>query len=96
MPTVRIENAAGEFMKEMLIDANRVLLSQLEASGIEIPNACRSGICASCLCHIVQGGEYIEKSLRGEPGFPLAEEEVMTCISGIRDTDETIILRTMY
>ena len=83
-------------MKEIYVDANRLLLSQIEAAGIEIPNACRAGSCASCMCHIVQGEEHIEKSLRGEPAFPLDQDEVMTCIAGIRDTDETIILQTMY
>lgn len=96
MPTVRIENAQGELIKEVNVDANRILLSQLEAAGIEIPNACRAGSCASCMCHIVQGGEHIEKSLRGEAAFPLDEDEVMTCIAGVRDTDETVVLRTMY
>ncbi len=96
MIQVRVENANGELIKEVPVDAGRILLSQLEASDIEIPNACRSWICASCLCHIVQGGEHIEKNFRGEPGFPLAEDEVMTCIAGVRETDETVILRTMY
>ena len=96
MPTVRIQNAQWELLKEISVDANRILLSQIEAAGVEIPNACRTGMCASCLCHIKQGEEHIEKSLRGEPAFPLAEDEVMTCIAGVRDTDETIILQTMY
>jgi ferredoxin len=96
MPVVRIENSNGELMKEISVDANRVLLSQIEAAGIEIPNACRTGSCASCMCHIVQWSQHIEKSLRWEPWFPLDENELMTCISGVRETDETIILRTMY
>ena len=96
MPTVRIENSQWELIKEIPVDANRVLLSQIEAAGIEIPNACRAGSCASCMCHIVSWGEHVEKALRGEPAFPLDETEVMTCIAGIRDTDETVVLRTMY
>lgn len=93
---VRVENKDGELIKEIPVDAGRVLLSQLEAADIEIPNACRAGMCAACLCNIVSGEEHFIKNLRGEPAFPLWEDEVMTCIAGIKETDEKIILRTMY
>ncbi len=96
MTTVRIENSEGELIKEVPIDVGRVLLSQLESHDIEIPNACRAGMCAACMCNIVQWSEHVIKNLRGEPAFPLGEDEVMTCIAGVKETDETIVLRTMY
>lgn len=93
---VRIENAKWEFIKELPIAAGKVLLSQLEAAEVEIPNACRAGMCAACMCNIISGSEFVKKDMRWEPSFPLGEDEVMTCIGGVLDTDETIILRTMY
>jgi len=35
------------------------------------------------------------KNLRGEPSFPLGDDEIMTCIGWVTDTDEDIILQTM-
>ena len=96
MTRVSIKNADGEIiLKEYEIDIAKPLLSQLENAGVEIPNACRAWICASCMCNAEQGGEHLVKNLRGEPGFPLADEEIMTCIWGVTQTDETIILQTI-
>ncbi|NDK09545.1 (2Fe-2S)-binding protein [Candidatus Gracilibacteria bacterium] len=96
MTQLRIENNKGELIKEVPIDVGRVLLSQLESHDIEIPNACRTGMCAACMCKIVSGSEHVIKNLRGEPAFPLGEDEVMTCIAGVKETDETIVLQTLY
>jgi len=96
MTTVQIQNKNGEFLKEVLVEPWKILLSQLEAAGVEIPNACRAGMCAACMCNITAGGEYVKKDMRWEPAFPLWEDEIMTCIGGVLDTQETIILKTMY
>jgi ferredoxin len=51
MTKIRVENAAGELIKELEVSSQKPLLRQLELEGIEIPNACRTGMCASCLCN---------------------------------------------
>ena len=96
MVQVRIENSKGKLIKQLPVKPWKVLLSQLEAAEIEIPNACRAGMCAACMCNIVSGWEYIKKDTRGEPSFPLGDDEMMTCIWGVLETDEVITLRTMY
>lgn len=96
MTKVRIENAQGELIKELDVEPWKVLLSQLESAGVEIPNACRAGMCAACMCRIESWEQYAKKDIRGEPAFPLAEDEIMTCIGWFEETDETIILKTMY
>lgn len=95
MTKIRVENAAGELIKELEVNSQKPLLRQLELEGVEIPNACRTGICASCLCNAPNWDIHLNKSLRWEPAFPLGEWEIMTCIGGVEDTDETIILQTM-
>lgn len=95
MTKVRIENSSGELIKELDVDPGKVLLSQLEAADIEIPNACRTGMCGSCLCFSESGDDHLDKSFRGEPAFPLWEGEIMTCIGSVADTDETVTLQTM-
>jgi len=95
MTTVRIENAKWEHIKEVEVDHSKPLLKQLEAENVEIPNACNIGMCGACLCMSETDPKLLNKSLRGEPAFPLWDEEIMTCIWGVIETDEMVILRTM-
>lgn len=95
MTKIRIESSQWELIREVEVTAGKRLLSQLEKAGVEIPNACRTGMCAACLCTIESGGEYIQKDLWGEPAFPLWEDEVMTCIAGVSETEDTVVLRTI-
>ncbi len=95
MTQIRIENAAWEFIKQLEVSSEKPLLTQLEAEGVEIPNACRIGMCAACLCNIEGWDTHLNKSLKWEPAFPLWEGEIMTCIWWVTDTDELITLKTM-
>jgi len=54
------------------------------------------GMCAACMCNIESGEQFVEKDKKWEPAFPLGEDEVMTCIGWVADTDEEIVLRTIY
>ncbi|MDD3646303.1 MAG: 2Fe-2S iron-sulfur cluster binding domain-containing protein [Candidatus Gracilibacteria bacterium] len=91
-----IKNASGEIIKVIDADINKTLLSQLQDEGIEITYACHTGICGACMCQIESGSDNVQKSFRGEPGFPLGDDEVMTCIAGVINKDEDIILKTIY
>lgn len=95
MTIVKIENTAWELIKECEVNSLKPLLRQLEDQGVEIPNACRTGMCGACLCFAPEGDDNLNKSLRGEPAFPLGEWEIMTCIWGVVDTDKIVVLRTM-
>lgn len=96
MTKIQIKNTKGEILKEFPGDIGKTLLKQLEEQKIEMQFACRIGTCGACLCEIEQGSEYIDKSFRGEPAFPLDESEVMTCIAGLNKNapqEQTIILK---
>lgn len=95
MTQVRIESSKWELLWKVKVDSTKPLLKQLEAAGIEIPNACNIGMCGACLCNALDQDDYLDKSLRWEPAFPLWEWEIMTCIGGVVETDEIITLRTM-
>ncbi len=95
MTLIRIEDEKWELIKEVPIETWKTLLKQLEAAEVEIPNACRTGMCAACMCYIEKWAEHVVKNLKWEPAFPLWEDEVMTCIAGVEETDEIIILQTM-
>jgi ferredoxin len=95
MTNIRVESASGDFIKELEVNPAKPLLKQLEAAGVEIPNACKIGMCGACLCNAQWWDKNLNKSLRWEPAFPLWEWEIMTCIGWVIDTQETIILQTM-
>ncbi len=41
--------------------------------------------------------KHINKEATTAPGFPLADEEVMTCIAKVKaDADGEIVLKSMY
>ena len=96
MTRVSVKNQAGEVLGSIEAEANTVLLKQLEAAGIEIPNACKAGMCAACMCHIESWSDAVVKDFRWEPAFPLWDDEVMTCIWSVLDTDNEVILKTLY
>lgn len=95
MTKVRIENSRGWILWEVKVDSSKPLLKQLEAEGIEIPNACNIWMCAACLCNAPGWDATLNKSLRGEPAFPLWEWEIMTCIGWVIETDEVVVIKTM-
>ncbi len=94
---ITIKNASWEIIKTLDADLNKTLLKQLEGHWVEIPSACFTWICGACMCEIEKGEEFVNKEATTAPGFPLADEEVMTCISKITsDQDGEIILKSMY
>lgn len=94
---ITIKNASWEIIKTLDADLNKTLLKQLEAEWVEIPSACFTWICGACMCEIEKGEEFVNKEATTAPGFPLADEEVMTCIAKIySDEDGEIVLKSMY
>ena len=95
MTKLEIINSKKESLWTMDIDTSKPLLKQIEAHGIEIPNACNIGMCWACMCMWVDWDTALNKSLRWEPAFPLWEWEIMTCIWWLEETDDTVVLQTM-
>lgn len=95
MTSIKVIDQNDDVLWNVEIDSKKPVLWQLEWQGIEIPNACKMWMCAACMCTIEQWSQHAVKNLRGEPSFPLWEEEIMTCIWWFKETGDTIILRTM-
>lgn len=53
--------------------------------GYEMSVSCCAGACYTCACRIVQGQEDVDTSLVSEPLIDIEEEQVLTCIGGLRD-----------
>lgn len=40
---------------EVAVLPGQVLIEALEAAGIDAPHSCRAGLCAACMCKLVEG-----------------------------------------
>ncbi len=93
---ITIKNSEWKIIKQFSGDLSKTLLKQLELEWIKLDAACYKWDCAACLCEIEDWEENINKSFRWEPGFPLGDEEVMTCIAWIKDENQDIVLKTIF
>lgn len=62
---------------------NKVFTTMAKEHNVDIPLACGSWACGVCLCKIVAWWAYIEKNKIGEHLIPVADDEVLTCVSWI-------------
>ncbi|MCH2189039.1 2Fe-2S iron-sulfur cluster binding domain-containing protein [Candidatus Gracilibacteria bacterium] len=96
MPNITVKNASGDIIKAIDAQVGKTLLSQLNANDIQVPSACHAGVCGACMCRIESGESAIQKDFRSEPGFPLDDSEVMTCIASVKENEnEDITLVTL-
>lgn len=98
-----IKDRHGNIIKQIDLDLKDTILNQAKNAGIDMSFACLAGICSSCICNIEKWEEFVDKSYRMEPGFPLWDDEVMTCIGWLKKdislNDEAsgeIVLQTWY
>ena len=97
---ITIKNISWEIIKTLDAQLWKTLYKQITDAWIEIHHACNTWICWACMCQIETWGEFLNKSFKTEPGFPLDESEVMTCIAWVDEKklelNEEIILKTIY
>lgn len=95
-----IKDKEWNILKELSAEVGKTLLRQISDAWEEMHFACMTWICGACMCEVESWSEFIDKEMRTAPGFPLADEEVMTCISGVKkdsvDQEWNIILKKIY
>jgi len=88
-----IKAKSGDIIKEFPADVNKTILSQLREQEVEVASACQHWICGACMMHIESGLDSVIKNKKTEAWFPLAENELMTCIWWIKEwATEDIVL----
>ena len=97
MTQIIVNNPEWQQVAALKANEKQTLLQQIQDAGYPLHNACQMGICAACMCHIATGHEAIIKDAKTPPGFPLADDEVMTCIAKVdASSSGDITLTTMY
>ena len=95
MSQVQVQDSSWDLIQALEVWEGKTLLWELEKASIEIPNACRTGMCGACMCNIISWEASVIKNFKGEPAFPLWDDEVMTCIAWIKESETQIILQTI-
>lgn len=92
-----VKNISDKIEKEFEANGKKTLLSEIRDQDVEIHSACMMWMCGACMCKIEKGWEFINKSAKWEPAFPLYEDEVMTCIAKVdAKKDGEIVLKKIY
>jgi ferredoxin len=77
----------------------KLITEMAQMNNVEIPFSCGAGACGLCLCEVIEWRELIDGAFLNHPLMELYENEVLTCISAIKDEyfekewDYTIILK---
>jgi ferredoxin len=84
MAQITIKSANGTELGTFEADASQAISSLGATAGIMIPVACGIGACGICVAEIEAGAEYINPNEFGTGGFPLMDEQILTCVAGVK------------
>ncbi len=85
MNKIIIKNSSWEIVKELDQDVKKTLISQMRDAGVNVLAACHHGICGACIYKVNTWQNALKKDFKWSPGFPLWDDEVMTCIAWISE-----------
>jgi ferredoxin len=85
MAKVIVKDDSGKKIAGFTANGDDPLSTQAQENGAEIPVACGVGVCGACKCKVKKGAEFIDAEAFGDAQIPLEEDEVLTCLSGIKE-----------
>lgn len=63
----------------------KLITEMAQKNDVEIPFSCGAWACGLCLCKVIEWRELVNGSFLNHPLMELNEDEVLTCISSIKD-----------
>jgi len=84
MAKIIVKSGSGSELGLFNADATQTITSFGAEAGILIPVACGVGACGICIADIESGAEFLNKTAFGSEGFPVTEEQVLTCIASVK------------
>ena len=93
MAKVTIKDNAGKTVAQFEANTEESLGTQAQENGAPIPFSCGVGACRTCVGKVKKGKEYLNPEAVGPQHISLEEDEVLTCICGLKENtpDETEI-----
>lgn len=99
MIKIIVQDSAGTELGSFIAEKGKIITEMAAEHDIEIPFSCGSGSCGLCLCEVLEWRELINDSFLQHPLMEMYENEVLTCISAIKDEyfekewDFTVVLK---
>ncbi len=90
MAKVKITDNSGVQVAQFDANSDESVGAQAQNNGAAIPFACGVGACRTCVGRVKKGNEFLDKEAIGSQHISTEEDEVLTCICGVKkDTPET-------
>lgn len=71
--------------KQFQSTSDESLATQMQDQDIPVLIGCGVGACSMCKCRVKKGMEHIDPEANGPAQFPIDEDEILTCISAVRE-----------
>lgn len=85
MAQVTVKDSNGNESGSFRTTDDESLATQIQDQNIPIVIGCGVGACSMCKCKVNKGMEYIDPEANGPAQFPIEDDEILSCISGIKD-----------
>ncbi len=84
MVKITIKDNQGQSINTFDAHQDESLGTQAQDQGIPIPFSCGVGACRTCVGRVHKGKEYLEEELIGPKHITTEDNEVLTCICGLK------------
>lgn len=97
MAKITVQDAGGNDLGTFDANASDSIANQGAAAGVIIPVACGTGACGICVATVAAGSEFVDAAGFGSPSFPVGDDQILTCVSGVNgdapaDAEITLLL----
>ncbi len=104
MIKVIVQSNEWEVLWEFTWEEGIAFTQMASKNWVEIPVSCGSWACGICRATILEWAEHIDKEMTGLEALPMWEEEILTCIAGIKwelfrediKEDIQIVIKRLY
>lgn len=84
MPKVTITDGQGKTCAQFDGNTDESVATQAQDAGAPIPLGCGVGACRTCIGTVEKGLEWIDPEAVSPQQIPTEENEVLTCVCGIK------------
>ncbi len=84
-PRIIVQDRNGGEMANFEGNKEESLCTQAQDAGAPVPMSCGVGACRTCVAKVISGIEFIDREAVGPQMIDTEDDEVLTCICGIKE-----------
>jgi len=84
MPKIIVKDENGKCVGDFKANMDEAIGTQIQDIGVPIPFSCGAGACRTCCCKVTKGMEHIDKEAVGPMHIMVDDDEILTCIAGVK------------